>query len=224
MILKIYDLGFSMTELNNEHIVKLIEKILDEPGELIPRELTYELVDYFADATLVSPVDENDNIIMLQLGPRNLLPACCDIGNFKNIFKDNKHKLFTFDEYSKFLTPEMDGIIINPGSFGFICNLALSMMVFRKIEDNCKDPVKKGYDVKVRLNDFRPLTWRDLIIPEKITFDELDNILKTLWGFAGYHLSAFLIKKDNLLIMDGDMSDECMMNADFDANFDAANG
>ena len=43
----------------------------------------------------------------------------------------------------------------------------------------------KGYDVKIRLDDFRPLTWRDLIIPEKITFKDLDNIIKILYGFYG---------------------------------------
>ena len=39
----------------------------------------------------------------------------------------------------------------------------------------------KGYDVKVRLDDFKPLTWRDLIIPAGINFKELDTILKILW-------------------------------------------
>ena len=52
----------------------------------------------------------------------------------------------------------------------------------------------KGYDVKIRLDDFRPLTWRDLIIPSKITFGELDNILKILWDFEGYHMSRFTFK------------------------------
>lgn len=52
----------------------------------------------------------------------------------------------------------------------------------------------KCYDVKVRLDDFRPLTWRDLIVPSGITFKELDNVLKILWDFSGYHLSRFTFK------------------------------
>ena len=98
---------------------------------------------------------------------------------------------FEFKELYKFIDEDVEGIMINPGSFGFILNSALLGLISRKIEDNSRDSVKKGYDVKVRLNNFRPLTWRDLIIPENITFDELDDILKTLWGFNGHHLSAF---------------------------------
>ena len=55
----------------------------------------------------------------------------------------------------------------------------------------------KGYDVKVRLDDFRPLYWRDLIIPAGISFMDLDNILKILWDFAGYHLSRFTFKSSH---------------------------
>ena len=54
----------------------------------------------------------------------------------------------------------------------------------------------KAYDVKVRLDDFRPLYWRDIIIPSGITFKDLNNILKILWGFNGYHLYEFTFKDD----------------------------
>ena len=54
--------------------------------------------------------------------------------------------------------------------------------------------MSKGYDVKIRLDDFRPLTWRDLIIPAGITFNDLDNAMKIIWDFAGYHLSRFTFK------------------------------
>lgn len=76
----------------------------------------------------------------------------------------------------------------------------------------------QGYDVKVRLNDFRPLTWRDLIIPANMTFMELDDALKTLWNFNGLHLSCFLIRKDNLIITDEDLAKETMMGCDYEAN------
>ena len=58
----------------------------------------------------------------------------------------------------------------------------------------------KAYDVKVRLDDFRPLTWRDLIIPANITFNDLDIILKLLWDFAGGHLSQFSFPNENIFI------------------------
>ncbi|SDA45285.1 pRiA4b ORF-3-like protein [Methanobrevibacter millerae] len=60
----------------------------------------------------------------------------------------------------------------------------------------------KGYDVKIRLDDFRPITWRDMIIPEKITFKELDRIIKITYGFLGYHLSAFTFKDSDIEILD----------------------
>ena len=52
----------------------------------------------------------------------------------------------------------------------------------------------KAYDVKVRLDDFKPLHWRDIIIPSGITFKDLNSILKILWGFDGYHLYEFTFK------------------------------
>ena len=58
----------------------------------------------------------------------------------------------------------------------------------------------KAYDVKVRLDDFRPLTWRDLIIPANITFRDLDIILKILWDFAGGHLSQFSFPNEDIFI------------------------
>lgn len=52
----------------------------------------------------------------------------------------------------------------------------------------------KRYNVKIRLDVFRPLTWRDLIIPAGITFKGLDSIMKILWDFTGYHMSQFTFK------------------------------
>ena len=83
-----------------------------------------------------------------------------------------------------------DGIILNPGSFGFIIRSSLAGMIFQRFGLS----LEKGYDVKVRLDDFRPLHWRNLIIPAGITFRDLDNILKILWDFSGYHLSRFTFK------------------------------
>ena len=80
----------------------------------------------------------------------------------------------------------------------------------------CED-VSEGYDVKVRLDNFRPLTWRDLIIPSNMTFDELDDVLKTLWGFDATHLSVFRVEEDNIQIMDGDIGD--LSFEDYDSKY-----
>jgi len=66
----------------------------------------------------------------------------------------------------------------------------------------------KGYDIKIRLDDFRPLTWRDLIIPENITFHQLHLILQDLWGFYDGHLYEFRIPRDfNTRFIDFDRMD-----------------
>ena len=200
---------YNMNEIKNKGLVDLINKILADPGDEIPVDLRQPLIDYLCDASLICPVFD-DNIIFLSVGPRTFIPASCDIENFKRIFRSGETpKVFKFSELSHYLNDNIDGIMINPGSFGFIINPNLAEIIFNK-----NSPVvSKGYDVKVRLNDLRPIHWRDLIIPENITFYELDNILKTLWGFNGYHMSMFFIKNADIHIMDKTIADSCM---DFD--------
>ena len=115
-----------------------------------------------------------------------------------------------------FITADMDGIFINPYGDSFIADKYVCNLIFNK--NKPKRPVSNGYDVKVRLNDFRPLTWRDLIIPDNITFMELDDVLKTLWGFDGDHLSCFFAPKDDLTIIDKNLSRESMMECDYDVD------
>ena len=62
----------------------------------------------------------------------------------------------------------------------------------------------KGYDIKVRLDDFRPLTWRDLIIPENITFHQLHLIMQELWDLYDMHLYEFSDKKYTKKFIDFD--------------------
>ena len=199
-----------MKELDNRHITDLINEILTDPGESIPEDLREPLMDYLSDATLICPVHDGEPMI-LNIGPRVLIPASCDIEDFKRIFKENETPvLFEFKEFSNYLKGPIDGIIINPGSSGFIVNTRLARMIFNRINDKNKAPVKKGYDVKVRMNNLRPIHWKDLIIPENITFYELDDILKTLWSFNGYHLSMFILKNENFNIMDEAVARACM--------------
>ena len=204
-----------MNNLENKEIVDLIYKILDDPGETIPTDMLRDLIDHLSVCEVLCPVKDYE-IVPYRWGLRNFISASCDMVDFKNAFEDESPEIFKFIYLKDFMTDDMDGIIINPGGRSFILNKYLCEMAFNK--NRSKAEVSKGYDVKVRLNNFRPLTWRDLIIPDNITFMELDDILKTLWGFNGHHLSCFLIPKEDLMIIDGELAQETMMGLDYDAN------
>ena len=49
----------------------------------------------------------------------------------------------------------------------------------------------KGYDIKLRLKDVKPKTWRDLIIPSNITFHQMHRIIQIAFGFLDCHLYLF---------------------------------
>ena len=203
---------FIMKDIENTELANLIEEILADPGDEIPEDLRQPLIDHLAEAFLISPVADGQ-IGLLQIGPRVFIPASCDMEDFRRIFEDATPEAFEFRELMKRFRGGVDGIMVNPGSFGFIINKALGDMVFKKT----MAPVERGYDVKVRMKDMRPIHWRDLIIPENITFYELDDILKTLWGFNGHHLSMFIIRSDNIHIMDDTVADACMEMNYFDS-------
>lgn len=65
----------------------------------------------------------------------------------------------------------------------------------------------KGYDIKIRLDNYRPLTWRDLIIPEKITFKQLHEIIQAVYGFYDGHLYSFSSRDLYYTIEDSKRSD-----------------
>lgn len=67
-----------------------------------------------------------------------------------------------------------------------------------------------AYNIKLRLDDFRPLTWRDLIIPTGITFKELHDIIQITMGFLGYHLYNFSFKDSKKEIVDFEIRDSVM--------------
>ena len=199
----------------NEEITLLTNRIIDDPSDTIPNDLLRELTDRLAESEVYVPV-EDDMIALYNWGPRTYIPISCDLDDFKKAFKDETPVLFEFNKLEDFLTRAVSGFMINPGGRNFPLNKYLSQLAFNK--NRTRHEVTKGYDVKVRLNDFRPLTWRDLIIPDNITFMELDDILKTLWGFNGHHLSCFLLRKTNETIIDDDLADETMMGMDYNAN------
>lgn len=206
-----------MENIKNTDLVCVINQIIDDSNEFISEDMEEKLANTLKNSKLICPVDEKGNVGLLAFDEMVLIPASCDMEDFRNIFEDETPGAFEFKEFGEILKWHHNGIIINPGSFGFILNKRQCSRVFHMIEDEGKE-ISKGYDVKVRLNDFRPLTWRDIIIPENITFDELDDILKTLWGFNGYHLSAFIVPKPNLFIINTEIAEESMMEYDFDSS------
>ena len=204
-----------MNELKNKRIEELIGELWDDSNDEVYTDLLREFVDILADSEVLCPV-EDDQIVLYGWGRNMFLPVFTDMDNFKKTFKEESPEIFEFKHLEEFVSDDIDGIIINPNGNGFILGKLYSKLVFNKNRE--RGPVSEGYDVKVRLNDLRPLTWRDLIIPENITFMELDDILKTLWGFNGHHLSCFLVTKSHLTIMDEKLAEETMMGCDYDAN------
>lgn len=199
----------------NEKITEITNRILDDPSDTISNDMLIDLTDLLIESEVYVPVD-GDEIALYRWGPGTYIPISCDLDDFKKAFKDESHVITRFEHLEDFLTRDVSGFIINPGGRIFILSKYLSRLAFNKNRPKAK--VTEGYDVKVRLNDFRPLTWRDLIIPDNMTFMELDDVLKTLWGFNGEHLSCFLLKKSNQSIMDDDLANETMMGMDYNAN------
>lgn len=204
-----------MFDLDNENIVDIINKILDDPGELIPNDLLEQLIEALDGCEVICPV-KDEELVLYEDAFHKSIPVSFDMDDFKKAFKDESPEIFKFNYLNDFMTSDIDGIVFSPGSRPFRFNKTLSKLVFNRNRE--KTQTTKGYDVKVRLNYLRPLTWRDIIIPDNITFMELDDILKTLWGFNGHHLSCFLIRKDNMKVMDKQLADETMMGCDYDAN------
>ena len=204
-----------MDSSTNIKIKEVIQRINDDPADTISNDMVVELTDLLSDSELYVPVDD-DEMKLYGWGQRIFIPVFTGMDEFEKTFDDTSPEIFFFRHLSDFLTPDIDGIIINPEAESFILNRTLSQIAFNA--DRPRKPESRGYDVKVRLNDFRPLTWRDLIIPADMTFMELDDVLKTLWDFNGHHLSCFLIGRDNLTIIDDELSRETMMGCDFDAN------
>ena len=201
--------------MKSNEITQIVNKILDDPSDTIPNDLLRNLADELSESEVYVPVD-GDGIAVYNWGPRAYIPVSCDLDDFEKAFTEESPEIFRFTQLEDFLTPAISGFMINPGGRNFSLNKFLAQMAFNKNRPRAQ--VTGGYDVKVRLNDFRPLTWRDMIIPDNITFTELDDILKTLWDFNGHHLSCFLLRKSDEIIIDDDLAEETMMGMDYKAN------
>ncbi len=51
--------------------------------------------------------------------------------------------------------------------------------------------MSKGYQLKITIKDSHPPIWRRVIVPEHITFYDLDNIIEALFGWTHSHLFEF---------------------------------
>lgn len=187
-----------MVDLKNDEVVEAINRILDDPSDTMDADMFRDLIDKLNDCKVYCPV-KDDEIVPFTWAFETYIPVSCDMDDFMVLFKDKEPGIFEFKQLDAFRNREMDSVMLNPGGRTLSLNKFQTDLIFNK--NRPKKQVTKGYDVKVRLNDFRPLTWRDLIIPDNITFTELDDIMKTLWGFNGHHLSCFLIRKGDLIII-----------------------
>lgn len=50
-----------------------------------------------------------------------------------------------------------------------------------------------GHVIKIILDNTHPPVWRRVIVPEKITFADLHEIIQILFGWDDYHLHDFQI-------------------------------
>lgn len=75
----------------------------------------------------------------------------------------------------------------------------------------------KGYNIKVRLKNFKPITWRDLIIPPNITFKGLHEIIQIIMGFDNSHLYDFSFKDSRYNIIDFETNEDQFLAFDSDS-------
>lgn len=59
-----------------------------------------------------------------------------------------------------------------------------------------------GYVLKITIEGTHPPVWRRIVVPEKITFEELHNIIQIIFGWENEHLHAFTIPSENVVIDD----------------------
>lgn len=73
-----------------------------------------------------------------------------------------------------------------------------------------------GYQLKITIKGSHPPIWRRVIIPENITFDDLDDIIEAVFGWTHEHLFSFYFKQLNVYFSGSPMhepggeTDECI--------------
>ena len=56
----------------------------------------------------------------------------------------------------------------------------------------------KGYQLKITIKGSSPPIWRRVIVPEKISFEDLDNVIEYIFGWTHDHLFSFVIPKERI--------------------------
>lgn len=83
-----------------------------------------------------------------------------------------------------------------------------------------------GHVLKIMLEDTHPPVWRRIIVPERITFEELHEMIQIIFDWDDDHLHDFHIPSKNLCIDNGEDSwnfnhyreDETLLEQIFPAN------
>ena len=57
-----------------------------------------------------------------------------------------------------------------------------------------------GYVLKIVLENTHPPVWRRVLIPDKITFADLHQIIQVLFEWENIHLHSFQIPSDHIYI------------------------
>ena len=65
----------------------------------------------------------------------------------------------------------------------------------------------RAFQMKITLRGMKPPVWRRFFVPEEMTFQTLADVLITVMGWSGSHLSAFEMPKSGLNIMANPWSD-----------------
>lgn len=56
----------------------------------------------------------------------------------------------------------------------------------------------KGYQLKITIKGSKPPIWRRVIVPEKITFADMDDIIEAIFGWEHEHLYEFHFKDEDV--------------------------
>ena len=212
---EIYDIEFEKLSdkynINNQLLnMELKDKKLDD-------KFIQEYEDLIAMSVFITPVRQiSENEYELFGDENEPTPLFTNEANY-NTWKDNNDISDEFEAHIISMSTYLDTIdtsknktIINPDiddvTLGKKEHEMLHHIDFDDEEDDydfadlLNENVNKtdfnpteGYDIKIRLDDYRPLTWRDLIIPAGITFEELHMMIQVLMGFDNYHMYLFEI-------------------------------
>ena len=66
----------------------------------------------------------------------------------------------------------------------------------------------RGYEVRVILNEFSPITSRDIVVPDYYTFEDLKNVINIIWGFTDNEKSLFILRPFNDVVADESLKND----------------